>query len=423
MYKQLSTILLSLLVLLSVSCKQNNNDDDDVQDNLPGITGYPIVTTNQTKYFNNIMEISAPGMGNDFYGQNADYPGNALQYVDNGDGTVTDMVTGLMWTQSCDLNGDGKIDVSDKLSQSEALLYAESLSLAGHSDWRLPTIKESYSLIIFSGKDPSGYQGTSTAGLVPFLDDQTFDFGYGDADAGERIIDAQFASSTLYVSTTMMGDETMFGVNLADGRIKGYPTGPMPGQTQDKQYYVMFVRGNNSYGQNHFVDNGTGTISDNATDLMWMQADSDTGMTWKDALAYAENFTFAGHSDWRLPDTKELQSIVDYTRSPETSGSAAIDPLFSCKQITNEAGQPDYPFYWTSTTHENMKTDSSGTYGVYVCFGRALGNMQNNWLDVHGAGSQRSDPKMGDPAQFPTGHGPQGDAIRIYNHVRLVRNI
>jgi len=41
---------------------------------------------------------------------------------------------------------------------------------------------------------------------------------------------------------------------------------------------------------------------------------------------------------------------------------------------------------------------------------------------VHGAGAQRSDPKTGNPNNFPTGFGPQGDAIRIYNFVRLVRN-
>ena len=43
-------------------------------------------------------------------------------------------------------------------------------------------------------------------------------------------------------------------------------------------------------------------------------------------------------------------------------------------------------------------------------------------VDVHGAGAQRSDPKTGDPADYPYGHGPQGDVIRIYNYVRLVRN-
>jgi len=42
-------------------------------------------------------------------------------------------------------------------------------------------------------------------------------------------------------------------------------------------------------------------------------------------------------------------------------------------------------------------------------------------MDVHGAGAQRSDPKAGNPKNFPYGRGPQGDVIRIYNLVRLVR--
>jgi uncharacterized protein (TIGR03437 family) len=50
-----------------------------------------------------------------------------------------------------------------------------------------------------------------------------------------------------------------------------------------------------------------------------------------------------------------------------------------------------------------------------------MGYMDGAWQDVHGAGAQRSDPKNGNPADYPTGHGPQGDAIRIYNFVRLVR--
>lgn len=48
---------------------------------------------------------------------------------------------------------------------------------------------------------------------------------FDDALAGERLIDAQCWSSKEYVGTTMMGDATAFGVNFADGRIKGYPTG------------------------------------------------------------------------------------------------------------------------------------------------------------------------------------------------------
>jgi hypothetical protein len=50
------------------------------------------------------------------------------------------------------------------------------------------------------------------------------------------------------------------------------------------------------------------------------------------------------------------------------------------------------------------------------------GGGEYHYVDVHGAGAQRSDPKTGDPAMFPHGRGPQGDVIRIYNYVRLVRS-
>ncbi|MCU0644109.1 MAG: DUF1566 domain-containing protein [bacterium] len=390
---------------------------------------YPIVDTNQRTFYNNKATIAAPSVGGAFYGQDAQHSGSQPSYTDNGDSTITDNVTGLKWQKSPDMDGDGDIDANDKLSYKEAVARASSFHLGGYNDWRLPTIKELYSLILFSGLDPSGWNGTNTDLLTPFIDTNYFDFAYGDTDAGERIIDAQFATSTLYVGTTMMGDETMFGVNFADGRIKGYPTGPMPGQTKDKGYFVLYVRGNTAYGSNDFVDNGNGTITDQATGLIWQKDDSQTGLDWEDALAWVQQKNvekYLGYNDWRLPNVKDLQSIVDYTRSPSVNNSAAIDPLFNCSTITDESGEKDYPFFWSSTTHANM---TNGGNAAYVAFGEGLGWMQMppnsgsyNLLDVHGAGCQRSDPKEGDPDEYTYGHGPQGDVIRIYNYVRLVRD-
>jgi len=145
-------------------------------DNLPNITGYPIVGTNQTKFYNNTTEITAPASGSTIYGQNATYPGNVPHYVNNGDGTIADMVTGLMWKQSPDNNCDGIINYDDKVSYSAAVARAEGYQLGGHSDWRLPTIKELYSLIEFSGFDPN-VEATSSAGLTPFIDTNYFKFG------------------------------------------------------------------------------------------------------------------------------------------------------------------------------------------------------------------------------------------------------
>jgi len=385
---------------------------------------YEIAGTGQIKYFNNSEEISAPASDAAFYGQDANFTINEPSYTDNSDGTITDNVTGLMWQKTCDFNDDGSIDVNDKMSFDESVAFVDDFNLAGYTDWRLPSIKEMYSLIVFSGLDPSGWEGEDTSLLVPFIDTDYFDFAYGDTDAGERIIDAQMVSSNLYVGNTDM----MFGVNFADGRIKGYGTGPMPGQQEDKQFYVMYVRGNTDYGVNDFSENADTTISDSATGLMWDKNDSQEGMNWEEALAWVQqknSDSYLGFNDWRLPSVKELHSIVDYTRSLPTTNSAALDAIFNCSTIIDEGDETNYPFFWSGTTHENM---NNGSFGSYVCFGEALGFMSDpmgntELMDVHGAGAQRSDPKTGDPANYPEGNGPQGDVVRIYNYVRVVRNI
>jgi len=384
---------------------------------------YAIVDTGQTVCYNSTgTAITCPAKGSAFYGQDAQYTGNAPSYTNNGNGTITDNITGLIWQQTADSNGDGTINSSDKLTYTAAGTYCENLVLGSQTDWQLPSIKQLYSLIKFNGTDPSGYTGTNTSSLIPFIDTTYFKFAYGDTSAGERIIDAQYASSNLYVSNTAGdGGSTLFGVNFADGRIKGYG---LTLNGQDKTFFVMCVRNNSSYGVNNFTNNGNSTITDSATGLLWAQNDSAAKLNWEEALAWVETQNTAkylGYSDWRLPNAKELQSLVDYTRSPDKTSSAAINALFNVTGITNEAGNADFPFYWSSTTHVNWTT-TPGAAGVYVTFGRAMGYMNSTWVDVHGAGAQRSDPKAGDPADYPTGNGPQGDAIRIYNYVRLVRD-
>ncbi|MFR9527032.1 MAG: DUF1566 domain-containing protein [Rikenellaceae bacterium] len=434
---------------------------------------YTIVDTEQSKFFDDKEVIAAPAKGEPFYGQDAHHMGNAASYTDNGDGTITDNVTGLMWQKGFDV-----------MSYPEAMKVIEEFKLAGHNDWRIPTIKEAYSLILFSGSDvnPQLNAGSDSPGS-PFINTNFFEFEYG--ANGNRPIDSQLLTSSLYVGSTEQNN-LLFGVNFADGRIKGYG---LKFGNGDKPFMVRFVRGE-QYGINDFGDNGDGTITDNATKLVWSKEDSQRAMNWGEALAYAEQMNaqgYLGHSDWRVPNAKELQSIVDYSRSPLSSASAAIDPIFAVSEIVDEAGEKDFPFYWSSTTHENSGT-TAGSAGIYVAFGRSLGNMSNmqmmptpqgeggngpqmgnrppqeagqgrpeggrpeggrpegdrpeggrpegqgnhqqpsqnaepNWVDVHGAGSQRSDPKSGDPSIYADGHGPQGDVVRTYNYVRLVRDL
>ena len=368
----------------------------------------PTVGTGQVSCYNNSREVPWPKPGQPFYGQDAQYESNVPSYQDNGDGTVTDLNTGLLWSKAVDKN---------KVSLVEAKRIAQRMTLGGYSDWRTPNIKELYSLIDFRGYTGFSRKRASSGvpdNAIPFINTDYFDFEYGNVNAGERYIDAQWLSNTKYVSTTMNGDKTLFGVNFADGRIKGYGY-RMPRGNREKKFYVRYVRGN-PYGKNEFVYNGDGTVTDSVTGFMWMQKDSGSGMDWKSALTYAEGLVYAGHNDWRLPNAKELQYIVDYSRSPNTTDSPAISPVFNTSSIVNEAGQKDYPYFWSSTTH--LEGAIPGSNAAYIAFGRAIGKMRGKVMDVHGAGSQRSDPKAGNS---PTWHGPQGDARRTNNYVRCVR--
>lgn len=374
---------------------------------------YLVADTGQTNCYNDSGVIIAPAAGQPFFGQDAQVFGNQPAYRNNGDGTVSDLNTGLMWVQAR----------GTAVAWAVAVANASNCTVGGYADWRMPTMKELYSLVKFTGANGSSM--TSSAGYVAFLDTNVFGFAYGgtSTNVGARIIDAQDWSANYYVSTVMNGQAAAFGFNFTDGRIKGYP--PANGN------YVRYVRGNPAYGLNNFTNHGDGTISDRATGLMWPRGDSGFGMTWSNALAWVQacNATnYLGHNDWRLPNAKELHTLFDYTRSPDTTASAAIDTNFVCTAITNEAGQADFPWYWSGST---LIGGPNNADGVYLCFGRSMGFMFGGWVDAHGAGAQRSDAKGGSLTNnarytyvsngYYAANAPQGDAVRIYNFVRPVR--
>ncbi len=362
---------------------------------MPATLTFPIVSTSQALCFDAKDAAKCPSAGAAFFGQNAQFPGQTPSYTKSSDGlTVHDNVTGLTWQQS---HHAGSV----YLAEAEAVAAdLNAQKYGGYSDWRLPTIKELYSLWNVN----MGW---------PYIDTSYFTVSYA---SEMELSHAIFWSSNKYaglLESTLdvgVGAEMAFGVNFGTGHIKAYAlsTGP--------QHLVRCVRGA-SYGVNNFLDNGDGTITDRATGLMWAQNDSGSGMDWEHALAYAQTQNAAkylGHSDWRLPSTKELQSLVDYTRSPGATDPArvgpAIDPLFTCSGITNEAGSADFPWYWTSTS---AIAQANGTYTAawYVAFGRAVGS---DGKDLHGAGAVRFDTKV---AGTPSGENRSSDFVRLVRTV------
>ncbi|GEA50768.1 hypothetical protein VIN01S_15720 [Vibrio inusitatus NBRC 102082] len=95
-------------------------------------------------------------------------------------------------------------------------------------------------------------------------------------------------------------DKAVFGVNFADGRIKGYPL-VQPRTKQDNQFIVRLARGNSDYSNNHFIDNNNGIVSDVAMRLMWSKQDSQSAMDWSDSkhwIAKLNKEEYLGYNDW-----------------------------------------------------------------------------------------------------------------------------
>lgn len=195
----------------------------------------PIVDTGQQLSYDAKEPIAAPQAGSRYFGQDGQHQGVQPSYQDNGDGTVTDLVTGLMWSQATD---------ATKVSLDEAEAIAAEMTLGDHDDWRVPNIKELYSLMDFRGVTGimgRGSMDTVPATSVPYINTDFFEFRYGDVANGERFIDAQWLSTTYSVSPVMHGDRGLFGVNFADGRIKCY--GLKNPRGKEKRFYARYVRG------------------------------------------------------------------------------------------------------------------------------------------------------------------------------------
>ena len=384
-----------------------------------------IATGQNSLYGEDGQMITALKPSDSLFGQDANYlKGKKMSYQKNDNGITIDLNTGLMWQE---------VPTTEGFDWQGAKDYAENLELGGYDDWRMPTTKELYSISDFS----EGW---------PYLDTTYFSLvNNTHVDKNE-----QYWTSNKYVGHTEEGGYTAaFGVNHATGHIKAYaaeapkdmkdrkgppPSGqdrpegdedghrpPPPGNNGDRPKgnpmlkHVRAVRGN-AYGINDFKDNEDETITDKATGLMWSKNDSEKGLDWKNALYYAEHSKLAGYADWRLPNVKELQGIVDYSYAPGARDSkldrAAINPIFNSSEITNENGDKDYPYYWSSTSARFQK-GKPYYYAWYVAFGRAV---NNEGLDFHGAGAVRFDTKH---ENGPASEGGE----RYYNYVRLVRNI
>ena len=258
--------------------------------------------TGQTKCFDNSQEITCPATDEPFYGQDAHYaihpPSFEVKTI-NCHEVVIDHVSGLTWQRR---------DNGTKRTWKEAMDYCENLTLAGYSDWRLPTKKELQSIADYGCFGPA-------------IDTAYF--------PSSHLPDDCFWSATTRAFLSLSARSMCLWNTQTKMSIKS------------DHNYVRAVRGR-SLEFCHFKDNGDGTVMDITTGLMWDKRET-MPMTWEKALACCENLDLAGYDDWRLPNIRELLSLVDDSRHEPSIG----EPLIHTACFPGCRPSP----YWSSTTH------------------------------------------------------------------------
>jgi len=220
---------------------------------------------------------------------------------DNGDGTATDNLTGLMWAKNANLDGakdwNGAVD------------WCNTLNHAGHDDWRLPNVRELNSLIDYGRYDPGLPYGHPFNSIQHYSYWSSTTYAAYSGSAWDVIafsgdINTDSKTQTNYV-WPVRGITYGSAPVPKTGQVLSYRTG-------DDGFYQMGVE----WPEPRFTDNGDGTVADNLTGLMWAKnANLDGAKNWNGAVDWCNILNHAGHDDWRLPNVRELHSLCDFSKS------------------------------------------------------------------------------------------------------------
>lgn len=296
------TFLLLLVPVFSFSCKKQEVVVPDIQET----TSLYLPDTGQTASYTNTK------------GEDSDFDFHAPSYKDNGDGTITDNVTGLMWQKN-----DG-----GEMIYANAFTYCKSITLGGFSDWRLPTAHELFGLNSYDNVNP----------------------------ALNTTIFTKTTAEYWWTSDTRADDANSVWVVNAGGGVGAHPKSETLSAGGSKRFHTRAVRVPVavSLPSVHFKDNGDNTVTDNYTGLVWQKTQSPNTLTWEEALNYATSLSLAGKSDWRVPNVKELQSLND---------EKLLRPSFNKSFFPNMISGN----FWSSTTQVNSTNrawDLNIDYGI-----------------------------------------------------------
>jgi len=326
--------------------------------------------------------------------QGVAWPGGRMH--DNGDGTVSDQLTGLVWLKNAacfaPATWPGAVTDANQLASGQCGLTDGSAA----GDWRLPNLIELESLIDVAASAPAvsgpfSNVPAAASGSV-YWTSTPYWSGSGTSTTSAwaiRLSDGRYINGNDANGNNLMasGLNGVWAVRGASGAaVTLASTGAIePFAARDDGTLAMGA----PLPQARMIDNGDGTVTDTVTGLIWLKQANCINASWAGALTAIGQLASGqcGLSDgstagqWRMPNRREMQSLQDRGQNnhalyfDETFSSAL--PSAIPTQTAIFVNMPEFEYYWTSSTDAANTAEAwtvfSCDFGVYDTVKSATG--------------------------------------------------
>ena len=341
----------------------------------------------------NIIDCTGTGQDGDLQ-QGVAWP--SPRFTDNGDGTVRDNLTGLIWTKDGNAPGPAVCSPATAKTWQGALDYVACLntnSYLGYSDWHLPDINELRSLVNAGQSDTStwlnsqGFNNVQSSSYWSSTSDAYYPHGAWIVNMWVGYMyNFGFKTSNYYVWPVRSGQSWLLENSIISI--------PKTGQTTcyDSSGNIIGCTGTGQDGNlqrgvawpsPRFTDNGDGTVTDNLTGLIWTKDGNAPGSsacspattkTWQGALDYVaclNTNSYLGYTDWRLPNVNELKSLVH-------AGQSSISAWLNTQGFNNVQSS----YYWSSTSGAGYTYYADGAWVVSMWSGGMVSSSKTSYYYV-----------------------------------------
>lgn len=303
----------------------------------------------------------------------------AARFIDNGDGSVTDTVTGLVWLKDagCLAAGNWAAALGEVSGLANGACGLEDGSKAG--DWRLPNLNELESLVDVSAAHPALTAGNPFVHVstgVYWSSTSYFGGILGSPNAWAiRMDDGRYVNDGVLNLKATASDGVWAVRGAGGGAVNLAATGyyDEPGKVVAGDDGRMEAGVGLTYPR--WIDHGDGTVTDTVTGLRWVKQANCFNTDWADAVAEVQTLgngtcgltDGSKPGDWRMPNRNEMQSIGDRM---VTNAADFFDATYVWKSDAALYRGPLFTdfigngYYWTSTTDA---ADTSEAWAVFSC--------------------------------------------------------